>query len=245
MTGEMRGLFYGIVTYCLPNLPWNYGPIGHLKVIKLVFPQVLLPGTIAIDATCGNGYDALFLASLCLQERNSTLRNPAGRLHCIDIQPEALDSTKKRLSATFPPEYLSQVSFHSGSHETFPAEISPGSVSLICYNLGYLPGLRRKDDNFVRTNSASTLKSLQNAVDLLKQDGMISVTAYRGHEGGNEETNAVETFMSSLHELDWRVYAHIPLNRPQSPILYMAYKIGKPQRPPASQPKLNNKNAKH
>ena len=41
-----------------------------------------------IDATCGNGYDSLFLAKAL---------KGAGHLFCFDIQPFAIDATEKLL----------------------------------------------------------------------------------------------------------------------------------------------------
>jgi hypothetical protein len=39
--------------------------------------QVLRPGDTAVDATCGNGHDSLFMAQ-CI--------GPSGRLHAVDLQ---------------------------------------------------------------------------------------------------------------------------------------------------------------
>jgi ubiquinone/menaquinone biosynthesis C-methylase UbiE len=40
-------------------------------------PQVLRPGDVAVDATCGNGHDTLFMAQ-CV--------GPSGCVHAVDVQ---------------------------------------------------------------------------------------------------------------------------------------------------------------
>ena len=39
--------------------------------------QVLQPGDVAVDATCGNGHDSLFMAQAI---------GPTGELHAVDLQ---------------------------------------------------------------------------------------------------------------------------------------------------------------
>ena len=88
---------------------WNYGPVSHLKVAQTMWREVLQPGDLAIDATCGNGHDALVIAKLCLMEN-------AGQLHCIDIQPEAIESAKRRSTAAVPLQLEQRVHYHTNSH---------------------------------------------------------------------------------------------------------------------------------
>lgn len=204
------------------RVPWNYGPLGHLKVSKTLWTEVLRPGELAIDATCGNGHDALTIAKLCLTESS-------GALYCIDIQAEAIENTRKRLRAELTAPIEQRVHYHTGSHEVFPSTIKPNSVSLICYNLGYLPGKSREKDfaKSVITQTETTIRSIQSAIGLLKPSGLLSITAYPGHPGGQEESIQVGSFLSTLSPEDWRVYSHAPLNRPSSPILFLAYKIDK------------------
>src|SRR5262245_43788076 len=86
--------------------------------------RLLLPHDLAIDATCGNGKDALVLARLL----------PQGRLFALDIQEKSLQNSRALLA-----EQGARVKFFLQSHAQFPPEIAPGSVRLIVYNLGYLP----------------------------------------------------------------------------------------------------------
>ena len=206
----------------------NYGPLTHIKMSKHIWSTLVKPGDTVIDATCGNGNDAVYLSSLALTSES-------GLLYCIDIQPEAIRSTEERFQrhpVALKEQWNRRVKFICKSHETFPTEIEPGSVSLICYNLGYLPGkLRTNQEDIITchevTNAVSTGESLRNAVPLVKEGGLISITAYPGNPGGLEEAEAVRGLLAGLCMRDWRVYEHKPLNRPLSPILFNAFRIEK------------------
>jgi hypothetical protein len=196
---------------------------GHLPLAQTIWSQIIQSGDIVIDATCGNGLDSLNLAKLCI--------NPgtAGKLFCIDIQPLAINATKSRLSENLVnfDSYSNHIEFCCQSHEYFPEEILPNSVTLINYNLGYLP--RGNRENFIVgqgtiTSAPTTLMSLNGALSLLKTGGVITVTSYRGHPGGNEEYLEVDKFCRNLDPKIWRVYSHEPLNRPLSPVLFSIFK---------------------
>ena len=102
------------------------------------------------------------------------------------------------------------------------------SVSLVVYNLGYLPSQDRgQEDIYLKTNMNTTLQSITSACSLLKEGGLLSVTAYPAHEGGQAELLAVQQLLSSFDQEVWRVHAHAPLNRPLSPTLFLAFKIEK------------------
>lgn len=226
----MLGLLRFCMTSCLSGRPHNYGPVGHLQIQKLVWPEIIKNHGIAVDATCGNGHDSRFLAELLQLDRDSAeIDNQTRQLFCIDIQKEAIDSTFKALNPIVHKSQWNKVQLVHASHENFPESISPESVSLICYNLGYLPGTPRKNapGSFVQTSKDSTEKSLLSAIPLLKENGLLSVTAYPGNIGGEDEQNKVEEIFSALSPSDWRVYKHSPINRPLSPHLYLAFRIGK------------------
>ncbi len=134
-----------------------------------------------IDATCGNGHDALFLASL-----------PMVTLHCIDVQKEAIEATKKRL--LFHPN----VSFHQKSHNDL--SFINKKIDLIVYNLGYLPG----SDKTIITTPKEVIASLNSALLVLKDDGLISLMIYTGHDGGKEERAQILEYLKSF-EKQWGV----------------------------------------
>lgn len=159
---------------------------------------------IAIDATCGNGYDTLFLAELELKE-----------LYALDLNAQAIEATKKRVSPS------PHVHFFCQSHVQFPRQIEHGSVDLIVYNLGYLPG----GDKTATTLATTTLKSLNEAKLLLKPGGLISVTCYPGHPEGEVEETALVAWAKTLDPRVWNVQFHQWINREKSPSLLLIEKI--------------------
>lgn len=224
------GFLVLFLNQCLTTkVPHYYGPLGHLTASRELWGKLIKPQDIVIDATCGNGHDSAFLAPLC------------GELYCMDIQEEAVRNTRHRLSQLSGLEGRLSKNIHviNRSHEVFPESIRPSTVALICYNLGYLPGIRVQESETIGskapvkmptgpiTNAKSTLTSLSNAIPLIREGGMLSVTAYPGHEGGAEETESVRDFMAALDDQVWRVYGNIPLNRPRAPVLFNAFKIDK------------------
>lgn len=223
-------LYASMIRRCFSfGVPFNYGPLGHLQTSHRIWKEILRPGDITVDATCGNGHDSLLFAKVTLPT------SPSGRLYCIDVQQGAIDATRARLRAE--PDLNGivdeQVSFVHGSHETFPTCIEAGTVTLVCYNLGYLPGKQRQSEpsseetKTVITKPETTLRSLNNALPLIREGGMITVTAYPGHPGGAEEVRAVEDFMKRLDEQVWRVYGSYPMNKAKLPVLFNAFKIDK------------------
>jgi hypothetical protein len=184
----------------------------------LLLGQAINPGDTVIDATCGNGRDSVALATQALTDNS-------GSLFCIDIQQAAISATRSTLERNLRESQMQRVQFVHGSHKTFPDSILPGTVAAIVYNLGYLPG----GDKSIITTATDTTESLEKALPLIKQNGLLCVTCYRGHKGGEEETAAVlallkDRLASSHHQ--WSYFQHIPVNRPTSPILLTAYKQG-------------------
>src|ERR1700728_1018649 len=138
----------------------------HIELAHRYWQEMVGPHDLVIDATCGNGYDTLFLASL-----------KPKMLYAIDIQSQAIQETSKRLYKDFSPEEMNNIKVLQMSHETFPAEIQPHSIKLIVYNLGYLP----KGNKTQTTLAETTVRSLQSALSLICDNGIISVTCYPGH----------------------------------------------------------------
>lgn len=166
----------------------------------------LRPGDIAIDATAGNGHDTLFLAR-CVGR--------LGTVYAIDLQIAALQRTATRLAASgipaMPyrrdrPESLQKdepertVRLLRGDHADLAGLIPEehrGRVAAAVFNLGYLPG---GDKNY-KTSAGKTVRGIEAAVGLLAPGGAISIVAYRGHDGGREEYEAVARCLSLLADL--------------------------------------------
>lgn len=173
------------------KVAYDYGPLKHTTIVQNALKSVVKYGDSVVDATCGNGKDSLFLASLALHDG-------FGELYCIDIQQDAIDSTRTMFEKSDQSKgfvFNGQVKFICASHETFPSEIKTCSVAAICYNLGYLPGKKRSkalsdtsselvvNNGTVQTLPESTIKSILAAQSLIKEGGILIVTAYPMHKG--------------------------------------------------------------
>ena len=179
---------------------------SHLDFAHETWEKILESGCWAIDATCGNGHDTLKLAQLV---------GASGGVIGIDIQEKAIENTEARLTEA---RLKGQPKVHlfQQSHETFPALAYENPISLIVYNLGYLPG-GNKD---LTTLTSSTLNSVSQALDLLSFGGALSLTCYPGHAEGAAELLALLDFFEGLSPLEWNVTHHQFLNhtelRPQN-----------------------------
>jgi len=161
-------------------------------------------GDIVIDATLGNGHDALFMASLI---------GDTGHLFGFDIQPEAVAATFKRL-ADF--QLSGRATLMIKSHAEMAASIPRrfhGRIRCVMFNLGYLPGA----DKSLTTQSDTTITALMQAGDLLSTDGCISILAYTGHPGGLDECRAVKAWTTQLSSDCFRVSVRNLLPEHRSP----------------------------
>ncbi len=138
-------------------------------------------GDCVIDATAGGGHDTLFLA---------TLVGEAGLVHAFDVQQDALNLTRERLEGA---GLLHRVQLHHMSHELL-SRVVKQAPSAIMFNLGYLPGSNHQ----LVTQTDSTLAALESALHLLKVGGCLSLVAYPGHQGGEEEMQAIEYYFQQL-----------------------------------------------
>ena len=139
-------------------------------------------GDQVIDATAGNGHDALKLAELV---------GPEGKVIAIDLQAEAIGATGVRLESA---GLLDRSELIQGDHREVLQELEASHrqrIAAITFNLGYLPG----SDKQIQTSPTSTLPALDSAWRLLQPGGRLLVTAYRGHPGGLDEAERVAEWM--------------------------------------------------
>lgn len=186
---------------------------SHIDLAHHHWSALIKKGDLVIDATCGNGHDALILAKLTLDEAS-------GRLVVMDLQKEALQQGQERLQHSLSKEQCQRIEYVAGCHSSFPNTIGEGMVQLIVYNLGYLPG----GDKAKTTTTSSTLKSLQNALALISPGGAISITCYPGHTEGAAEEAALLAFAATLSPTQWSCCHHRWLNRNASPSLLLMQK---------------------
>ena len=106
--------------------------------------QQVQEGDFCIDATMGNGNDTLLLTQLC---------GKSGKVLAFDIQKQALETTKKKLTAAHVPENYKLL---LESHANMAEYANPDSVSCIVFNFGYLPG----GDHTLATRGETSIKAL-------------------------------------------------------------------------------------
>ena len=178
-----------------------------LKFAHQAIQQHIQTGDNVIDATVGNGYDTLFLAKLV---------GRAGQVYGFDIQQIALDSTTQRLN-----QHAAQVQLILANHAEMKQHIPTaqhGKINAVMFNLGYLP----KGDKTIITQTQSTLNALNAACDLLAENGIITVLAYTGHQGGTDEANSIESWLTQLHYQTNIHLSNIP--KPDAPKLFIIRK---------------------
>lgn len=175
----------------------------HVDLVALAqqaVSKVVKSGDIVIDATLGNGYDAMFLAGMIGDD---------GHLFGFDIQPAAITATKQRLAEK---GWIKRATLLLQGHETICTQIPEqyrGIVKAVMFNLGYLPG----NDHSVRTHITTTLHALECAHAVLARNGVISVIAYTGHEHGREETEQVKAWARDLESSGYRISLTVPPSR--------------------------------
>eukprot|EP00884_Botryococcus_braunii_P007729 jgi/Botrbrau1/16958/Bobra.49_2s0021.1 len=181
-------------------------------VAHALWGQFVRAGDRVVDATAGNGADALFLARAV---------GPSGHLTIIDIQEDAVRSTRSVLEDSDEGQrgLLPSLSFVVGCHSRLEEHVQ--EATLVCFNLGYLPGWGRKG---LVTRADTTLAALQAVSRVLRPGGIISVLAYHTHPGGEEEYEAVKDFMAGLPTSHWTTFEQRLVNRPAAPILLVAWR---------------------
>ncbi len=173
-----------------------------LSFTKTLLEQIVSAGDHTIDATAGNGHDTYFLAKLT---------GPAGKVYAFDIQHEAIEATRQRV------EEFSNVELVHASHAEISKHVRE-PISAAVFNLGYLP----KGDHRIITKSDSTLQAIEQCLELLKENGLVLIVIYSGHEGGSEERDAVMEFTRNLPQVSYDVMKYEFINQLHSPPFLVA-----------------------
>ena len=168
--------------------------------------RYLTEGSIAIDATCGNGFDTMFLAGQV---------GRSGIVYGVDIQERAIETSRKKL---YEADLLHQCRLVVGSHSHLTSIIEPahvGRISVVMFNLGYLP----LGDKSIVTKPETTVNALEQAVELVRPGGLVTILAYPGHAGGLEEANCI-AYWVGRGELSFHAEKFQDSNNGTSPILW-------------------------
>jgi 16S rRNA C1402 N4-methylase RsmH len=182
-----------------------------LNVAQRFVAEYVQPGDCVVDATLGNGIDAVFLMRLV---------GAGGTVFGFDVQEEALARTRERVAQELGADGGAEMHLHLLDHAQMASVIGEeyrGRVAAAMFNLGYLP----KAPHERITRPESTMPALEGSLTLLKAGGIISVVAYPGHEGGDIEAEAVERWASALPHEQYQVGTYRYLNQRKSPPLWI------------------------
>lgn len=189
----------------------------HERIGMMIFPGIIpfahellskavKAGDVAVDATCGNGNDTLYL---------STLVGEKGHVYGFDIQEQAIFNTKALLEKN---ERKNCTLIHD-SHALADKYIEESiQISAAIFNLGYLP----RSDKRIITKPESTLIAVEKLLYLLKQNGVLILVVYAGHPGGSEEKEAIIQFAASLDPKAFTVLRYQLLNMKKEPPFVVA-----------------------
>ena len=148
--------------------------------------EIINDGDTVIDATMGNGNDTCFLARLV---------GPAGKVYAFDIQSEALDRTREKLTRE---NMLDRCELVHDGHEHLDLYLK-SPIKLVIFNLGYLPG----GGHNVGTRAESTISAIEKSLSILEDDGLVIVVVYYGGDSGFEERDAL---LDYLNRMDCHLY---------------------------------------
>ena len=151
---------------------------------------------ICVDMTIGNGNDTLFLCNICKF------------VYGFDIQQCAIDNTTNLLNNNHKNNY----ELFLTSHENVDQFVKE-KVKAFIYNLGYLP----KGDKSIATNYDSTIVSINKALNLLDNKGIIVLVIYSGHKQGEIESIEVEKYVKNLSQKEYEVVKYQFINQINNP----------------------------
>lgn len=166
--------------------------ISFAETAHSIIFEYLRNGDVAVDATVGNGHDTVFLAESV---------GCAGQVFGFDVQTQALQLTRQRLQQLgLSSRTILFHASHADMARCIPQEFH-GSIQAIMFNLGYLPGA----DKSVITQTQTTLQAIDAGCRLLAVQGVITVMAYPGHAGGDEETRCLTQWLQQLDSAHYAV----------------------------------------
>lgn len=167
--------------------------------------NAMFTGARAVDATMGNGHDTLWLCELA---------GEGGKVYAFDVQPEAVMRTGERLTQA---GLRQRAELFCVGHERMTEQID-APVDAIVFNLGWLPGA----EHGVTTQVQTTLRAVNAALSLLREDGLLTICVYPGHEEGAREREALLDWARMLDDRRYDAMLKTYLNQPNDPPLLIA-----------------------
>lgn len=172
-----------------------------LNYVKKIIDEHVKEADYVVDATIGNGNDTLYLAE----------KVKKGMVFGFDIQDIAIRNTKTLLVDK------NNYKLFKMSHDRILDCLNEynGKISLIIFNLGYLPG----GDKTITTKVESTIKAIKDSFDLLNGKGRILIVLYPGHEEGFKEAEAINKL---IKDFNYNIYHNT--DNVKAPYLIEIYK---------------------
>ena len=179
--------------------------VDLLSLQKTFILAHLGEGDTAVDFTMGNGYDTVFLSKTV---------GKTGSVIAFDIQQSALVSTEKNLrSQNCPDNWRLICASHDRANEFVKTKIKAGM-----FNLGYLPGVNRKQ---LTTKRTTTLPAVSRAIEMLDDDAVLLVAVYPGHHEGEAEGRELKEYFSTLSRFKYSIARFKMINSPTSPFFFI------------------------
>ncbi len=180
-----------------------------LPFARTLLEKAVIPGSLAVDATVGNGHDTVLLAGLV---------GATGTVYGFDVQQEAIDNTKKRLEEQ---HIQGRVQLFHQSHadvtEVIPKE-QHGKITGAIFNLGYLPGGNKE----IVTKPDSTIKAIQGLISIMAPEAILVLVIYHGHPEGAVERDDLLDFVETLDQKLVHVLRYQFMNQQNNPPFIIA-----------------------
>lgn len=173
--------------------------------------KALFDGARAVDATLGNGHDAQWLCERV---------GETGCVYGFDVQSEAVERSRTRIAEA---GFADRARLISDGHQNMLKYIEKGSADAVMFNLGWLPGAQHS----VTTRVETTIQAVNAALEVLKEDGVLTICVYPGHEEGAREREALLQWAQALDEKRYDAMVRSYLNQSNSPPLMIAIKKNK------------------
>lgn len=171
-----------------------------LPFAKSLITSHITDESVVIDATCGNGWDTLFLAQSV----------PNGHVYACDIQALAIENTRQKV------RNMAHITLLQTGHEKITDYITEShqfSVDAALFNLGYLP----KGDKTIVTQAENTILAVENIFKILRPEGIIVLAVYPGHPEGRIESEALLDYFTAFDQNKAHILKYEFINQQNNP----------------------------